>query len=81
MKRKIYRLKPGGVKFAAVTLVKFSRPRKQSIKFAAVFWVKFKYRPKKNGAKFSKKLKITPECKIIYTRFAASALKILAFFA
>ena len=43
MNHKIYRLKLSGVKFVAVTLVKFDQPRKQNIKFAAVFWVKFKY--------------------------------------
>jgi len=39
MNHKIYRRKSksGGVKFVAVMLVKFNRPRKQSIKFAAVF--------------------------------------------
>ena len=53
MNHKIYRLKLSGVKFAAVTLVKFDRPRKQSIKFVVVYGLNFKISPQKNGAKFS----------------------------
>lgn len=78
MKRKIYRLKPGGVKFVAVTFAKFDRPYKQSVKFVAVFWVKFEARKRALNLAAAK---ITPESKTICTRFAASALKISAFFA
>ncbi len=79
MNHKIYRLKLSGVKFVAVTLVKFDYRRKQNIKFAAVFWVKFKYRPVKRALNLAA-AKITPESKFICTRLAASALKISAFF-
>nr|WP_314477678.1 hypothetical protein [uncultured Campylobacter sp.] len=53
MNHKIYCLKLSGVKFVAITLVKFDRPRKQSVKFIVVCGLNFKISPQKNGAKFS----------------------------
>ena len=47
MNHKIYRLKPGGIKFVAVTLAKFDCPRKQSVKFTAVFGPNLNIDPKR----------------------------------